>query len=647
MEGARSDLPEIALVGLARALVVGAALATIGVAVDLALLPHPTVRTVAAGTIFECLLGVLVAGPVAALERWARLRGRGTVELVAWTAVLAWLGAAAAFLQAIYAETTLTTGSPDDGLARLLAEARWLLQPFNSGGLCGSIAVTFAAAALARRLAPGDLRQQVLLGQAGPLLSAVVLILAVRRQGAGPGPVAMTLVMAAVVGLLLPVLSRAGDRVAKALGRTLGLGVEAWERPGPSPSRSWVLDRLRALWSALGPSEEAPDLLAFPLGLEVPTEAGDVLLTLGSVAHVSLPGRPIRYYAWYQNRRDRPTRLTVRFEPEGGSEVVLDVPVGGAEVGLAWRDAPIPGHPAARVLLYRVYARADPGEGERVRSRRGLPLPWDGDELPPVEHALGPEPGQALTPTPPSQGRWPVWSPGTSVELARERFLGAAAISHQCLLAPDLPEWLREDPSRQEPWQRWALALWALQAHSIERWEWFLQLDCPARTREEIKEWWGVTDTASARARLQSLAAGRHGSLFRTALDEARHLGPAAESHEDPAVRFAWARRDEIPPAQIRAWDVSRIVSLSMSCFNAAYLSEAEAWRWVRKAAVEAQTTFDSWRSWGESYALGYQFWIARGAQDPSPIEFPAALDRLLTDPRSPWVQVPWRREPV
>jgi len=212
---------ELALAAFARVLVVGAGLCGVKLVVQ-GLLLRMSVRSIAMGLVFELLLAVFVAGPTAALERWFRIRpqpfGPGDERLDAPTlgllaVPLAWVGAGAAFLQQIYAEAALRTGSTDAGLDHLLKNWRWLLEPLEGGGLCGAVALTFAACAVGRRWAPDRLGQQVLITLAGPVVAAVLLALV-----SGGHPAALeTAVIAFLVGLVLPALCRVADLLAARL----------------------------------------------------------------------------------------------------------------------------------------------------------------------------------------------------------------------------------------------------------------------------------------------------------------------------------------------------------------------------------------------------------------------------------------------
>lgn len=213
---------ELALAAAARVVVVAAGLCGVKLLVR-GLVFGLSARSIATGLVFELLLAVFVAGPTAALERWFAIRPHGpfgpgderldapTLGLLALP--LAWAGAGAAFLQAIYAEAALRTGSTDAGLDHLLKNWQWLVHPLQGGGLCGAVGLTFAACAVARRWAPDRLRQQVLITLGGPVVAAVLLAVV----SGGNAAALETAVIAFVVALLLPALCRVADRLAARL----------------------------------------------------------------------------------------------------------------------------------------------------------------------------------------------------------------------------------------------------------------------------------------------------------------------------------------------------------------------------------------------------------------------------------------------
>jgi hypothetical protein len=403
-----------------------------------------------------------------------------------------------------------------------------------------------------------------------------------------------------------------------------------------------VFRRLALLITALfRDTEEAPDILDFATTREAQVQVGEVLILTGvRPPDRARPGDPVRFLLFFQNLRDQPTRLSFVFCPTQGPEVSFDLPVGGAEVGFAWQDSTIPA--GVVELRFVVVGRAESTGGRRIRPRGARRLGWR-EERSHTTYVcpLGEEVHATFSPPAPSSGRRSIWRPGATVEQARERFLDAAVIAHLCLRPRRLPAVLREAPERWAPWQRWVLVLPALMEGRCKEWPVALQDPCPAGSRTAIATWWSATDRESAWATLQRLADGLHGPQFDAARAEVARLGAATATSAERLSLVAGLDIGEIHPAGIRAWDVGRIVSLTQSCYAAGFVTEAEAWRWLRLAAREAQASYDGWEAWGRSWLLGRRFWAGDdpALADPNQTE---RLEVLLRDPASPWQRAPW-----
>jgi hypothetical protein len=89
----------------------------------------------------------------------------------------------------------------------------------------------------------------------------------------------------------------------------------------------------------------------------------------------------------------------------------------------------------------------------------------------------------------------------------------------------------------------------------------------------------------------------------------------------------------------IAAWDYGRYVALCRWGYVMGYLTEVEAWQKIMPVARLMQTTYPSWREYGEHYVNGREFW-SPGQSDAASIR--AIYDDLVVNPQSPWVQLPW-----
>lgn len=86
-------------------------------------------------------------------------------------------------------------------------------------------------------------------------------------------------------------------------------------------------------------------------------------------------------------------------------------------------------------------------------------------------------------------------------------------------------------------------------------------------------------------------------------------------------------------------WDCGRLVFLARLCYEARFISEAEAWKYIDAANELARITYHDWESYAKSYILGRAMWggVNSGNRDVTSI-----AKYLLTLPESPWNQMPW-----
>ncbi len=110
---------------------------------------------------------------------------------------------------------------------------------------------------------------------------------------------------------------------------------------------------------------------------------------------------------------------------------------------------------------------------------------------------------------------------------------------------------------------------------------------------------------------------------------------PATDNVKQQLVRDASAQIDK---HGLLAWDMARAVMVAGRSYWCDYLSENEAWEMILTAAAKVQKSFSSWRAFAVNYELGRLFWSQGNAHGPTE----KALDKLLTDPQSPWNRLPF-----
>jgi hypothetical protein len=96
---------------------------------------------------------------------------------------------------------------------------------------------------------------------------------------------------------------------------------------------------------------------------------------------------------------------------------------------------------------------------------------------------------------------------------------------------------------------------------------------------------------------------------------------------------------DRPEETSVAAWDVGRLVHYVGLGWGAGYLSEAEAWQAIGRAARIALDAYDSWPAYGRGFVYGRWFWAGYWADGMK--ETAEAIDELLA-PGGGWHDLPW-----
>jgi Protein of unknown function (DUF1266). len=150
---------------------------------------------------------------------------------------------------------------------------------------------------------------------------------------------------------------------------------------------------------------------------------------------------------------------------------------------------------------------------------------------------------------------------------------------------------------------------------------------------------WGIEDREDGLKMMKSLLEGRHANKFK-----ADHLalkaGKRDKVDEDDAEDYdasvmAILEVLELPQSYVDncntlyAWDLERIGYLARLFAHVGFISDDEAWEWMKKAGAKIKENFDSWEAYIVSVLLGRGFAMGL-AEEP----YAVALD-LLTDNRN------------
>lgn len=188
------------------------------------------------------------------------------------------------------------------------------------------------------------------------------------------------------------------------------------------------------------------------------------------------------------------------------------------------------------------------------------------------------------------------------------------------------------------PQERWALALAAVltelnQGFHHELGGWGKGDHTVGWCRNVLAKFWGVTDVATFRQVADWLwNEGHRAEVWRILRD----LGPNPSADDDKQA-LVRANRELLEKNSLLAWDLGRFVAVVGWGAWAGYVPEHEARRMIHGAATWAQRSYTSWRQFGKHYEFGRYYW---SGEDDSRCE--VILQKLLTDPSSPWNQLSW-----
>lgn len=185
----------------------------------------------------------------------------------------------------------------------------------------------------------------------------------------------------------------------------------------------------------------------------------------------------------------------------------------------------------------------------------------------------------------------------------------------------------------------------------------------PAEMQRALAESWDVKTGEDAKATLRWLLDDGHRGGFDEVL---RVAGPdpsrgAVERLEEElgygeAVRLAepyenliathdeLARRGYIESEAdmdrgTSAWDYSRAVTVARSCHTAGFLTDDQAWGFIREASERARSEFRSWTEFQKSYVIGRALWNGMSQlEDPN---IRRTIEAVSDAHDSPWQRAP------
>lgn len=93
----------------------------------------------------------------------------------------------------------------------------------------------------------------------------------------------------------------------------------------------------------------------------------------------------------------------------------------------------------------------------------------------------------------------------------------------------------------------------------------------------------------------------------------------------------------DLAQCSILAWDMGRLVLVTRCCFDAGYISDEEAWRYIFNAHKASKEQYTSWDDFASGYVIGRAMWSGNNMSLTGIISI---TQGLLQDEESPWKQV-------
>lgn len=169
-----------------------------------------------------------------------------------------------------------------------------------------------------------------------------------------------------------------------------------------------------------------------------------------------------------------------------------------------------------------------------------------------------------------------------------------------------------------------------------------------------LSDYWGVDGRDDLMGTLHYLVTAGHTADYVSNLEIISKGGTAEDlfeedmNDEDRAMirarfDFTSAYASQIDPMLVRGWDMGRAANVTRWGYFCGYIDEEEAWNILDMIAESLMESFDSWRSFAQSYMFGGMFWkCAWGPEDlvQYGAQLLASVEILLTE--GEWKDFPW-----
>lgn len=180
----------------------------------------------------------------------------------------------------------------------------------------------------------------------------------------------------------------------------------------------------------------------------------------------------------------------------------------------------------------------------------------------------------------------------------------------------------------------------------------------PSEIKENLEDYYGITDSASAEDTLEWLFARGHRVYFEaikrmvsgkgTGVDDSgltseekeridEYVSNLEEALEELVEENFLKDKGDLANRSIIAWDMGRLVLVTRCCCDVGYISAEDAWRYINNAGSACKEQYASWEEFAGGYVIGRAMW---SGSNMSLSGIMAVAEGLLQDDESPWKQI-------
>jgi len=172
-----------------------------------------------------------------------------------------------------------------------------------------------------------------------------------------------------------------------------------------------------------------------------------------------------------------------------------------------------------------------------------------------------------------------------------------------------------------------------------------------ATEKKMLEEWWGINSRQDLLKQLTWINSGGHRAGFDRMVQLSQmgaveafkaKLDPKSLNEFEEGMQIVQEFGPQLGSKSLLGWDYCRYIGLCRWGTLCGYLSPDEAWAKIMPAAKLLQNSFSSWSDLGKNYLIGRHYWQPHSNLQPS---FESNYKLLLSDPKSPWVTIPWKTD--